>query len=356
MADVWGSNIHLTIFGESHGKAIGMVLDGLPAGIPIDLEQVAAEMKRRAPGQNQLSTQRTEADAVDIVSGFYQGKTTGSALCGIIQNTNQRSGDYNHLLRPGHADWTALLKYKGHADMRGGGHFSGRLTAPLVFAGAIAKQILAPRGIAVHARIKSIGGIVDSAPQLDQAGFAQAGQNPFPVVNPEVGQRMQQAILDAKAGLDSVGGVIETAAFGVPGGLGNPFFQSFESVASSLFFSIPAVKGVEFGDGFGLTTLTGSKANDCLEVENGTIRAKTNHNGGLLGGITNGMPILARLAFKPTASIAQAQASVDPATMQNVVMETHGRHDPCIVTRAVPVVEAALALSILDCLAQETCL
>lgn len=351
MGDCWGKRIRLTIFGESHGPGIGIVVDGLPAGLDIDMQQVSREMARRAPGQSQLTTQRRESDEVEVISGMYDGKTTGSAICAIIRNTNTRSQDYSSLLRPGHADWTALLKYKGHADMRGGGHFSGRLTAPLVFAGALAKQALARHGILVHGRITAIAGIKDETIPATQQEFAVASlRQPLAVHNEKAGRKMEDAILQAKNDLDSVGGIIEAVAFGVPGGLGNPFFDSVESVAASLFFSIPAVKGLEFGQGFALAALRGSKANDPLYMDNGTIKSKTNNNGGILGGITNGMPVVARVAIKPTASIAKAQESVDATTMEEATLETHGRHDPCIVPRAVPVVEAALALSLLDCL------
>lgn len=350
MGDVWGNHIKLALFGESHGAGIGIVIDGLPAGQPVDMEQVAAEMARRAPGGSPLATARKEADTVEVLSGLHNGKTTGSALCGIIRNTNTRSSDYGTLLRPGHADCTALLKYGGHADMRGGGHFSGRLTAPLVFAGAIAKQILAASGIAVHARILSIGGITDATLTPNENGFKQLLAKSFPVVDDTAAAAMQQAILQAKQQRDSVGGQIEVCAFGLPGGLGEPFFASFESVAASLFFSIPAVKGLEFGDGFALAAMRGSQANDPLQMENGRIISQTNRNGGILGGITTGMPVVARLAIKPTPSIAQAQQTVDPLAMENATIETHGRHDPCIVPRAIPVAEAALALAILDTL------
>lgn len=350
MSDTWGRRIKLSIFGESHGAGIGIVVDGLPAGVEIDMDKVSAQMARRAPGNSALATPRKEADEVEILSGLYNGKTTGTAICGVIRNTNTRSGDYKPVLRPGHADWTSLLRYGGHADMRGGGHFSGRLTAPLVFAGAVARQVLEQQGIGIYSRVVSIAGVRDSGNTPDQSGFEKIAKKELPVLDDTAADKMREAILQAKSEKDSVGGVVEVAAFGVAGGIGDPFFDSVESVASSLFFSIPAVKGVEFGEGFGITGMRGSEANDQMSVEDGKITAQTNHNGGLLGGITNGMPITARIAIKPTPSVGRAQQGVTADTLEQTVIETHGRHDPCIVPRALPVVEAALALAILDCM------
>ena len=323
--NTWGYKLRLSIFGESHGPAIGVVMDGLPPGEPIDLEDVARELLRRAPGRDETATARREEDTAEVLSGLLMGRTTGAPLCAVIRNRDTRSGDYDAKLRPGHADWTALLKYKGHTDRRGGGHFSGRLTAPLVFAGAAAKQILGRHGVTVAGRAARIGAVTDP-------------------------DGMRTEILAAKADGDSVGGVIEAVAVGVPGGLGEPFFASLESVTASLLFAIPAVKGVEFGDGFGLAGLRGSQANDELYLDGGHIRAHTNHNGGILGGITNGEPVVVRAAFKPTPSIARPQRTVDAGTMQETELTVRGRHDPCIAPRALPAVEAALALSILDCM------
>lgn len=348
MGDTWGNRIKLTIFGESHGPAVGIVMDGLPAGLAIDLELVAGEMARRAPGQSDLATPRREADEVEVLSGLHGGKTTGSALCAMVRNTNTRSGDYNTKLRPGHADWTALLKHKGHADMRGGGHFSGRLTAPLVFAGAVAKQLMP--GVGVYARMAAVGGEGFAPPPLVADEWRGLAAKPLPVATDADAEKARALILAARQDGDSVGGIIEVCAFGVPGGLGEPFFASVESVAASLFFSIPAVKGVAFGDGFALAALRGSQANDAIRLEGDRLVSPTNHNGGVLGGITSGMPVVARLAVKPTPSIALAQPTVDAATMTETTLETHGRHDPCIVPRCVPVAEAALALALLDCM------
>lgn len=351
MSNTWGEQVRLSIFGESHGNAIGIVVGGLPPGEEIDLDALERDMRRRAPGRDAFSTPRSESDSVELLSGLLDGKTTGAPVCGVIRNENARSRDYDTRLRPGHADMTALLKYAGHADMRGGGHFSGRLTAPLVFAGSLAKQILLRRGVHVHARILRIGGVADESACESREAFRHAAAKPFPVCGDAAGEQMQAAILRAKEQSDSVGGVVECAAFGVPAGLGEPFFASMESAIASMLFSVPAVKGVEFGDGFALAGMAGSEANDeILLAENG-LATRTNHNGGILGGITNGMPLIVRAAIKPTPSIAKIQRTVDAATMRPVELAITGRHDPCIVPRAVPVVEAGVALCILDRLA-----
>ena len=352
--NTWGRGLRLSIFGESHGRAVGITVDGLPPGEEIDIEEVCREMTRRAPGINEFTTARKEPDRVEILSGLYNGKTTGAPICGVIFNTDTKSQDYDSRLRPGHADWTALLKYGGHADMRGGGHFSGRLTAPLVFAGALAKQALARRGAGVYARIAGIGPVEDQGLPCAPEAWREIALKPFPAVNEDI---LKNEIIKAKEAGDSVGGIVEAVAFGLPGGLGEPFFGSMESVISSLLFSIPAVKGVEFGDGFRIAAMRGSQANDELILENGEIRALTNHNGGILGGITNGMPVVVRAAIKPAASIEHEQRTVDAATMKPALLKTKGRHDPCIAPRAVPVIEAAIAISILDCLltAQDIC-
>ncbi|MDR3295300.1 MAG: chorismate synthase [Clostridiales Family XIII bacterium] len=348
--NTWGHNIRLSIFGESHGKAVGMVLDGFPAGERIDMEQLEREMERRAPGRDPYSTARREEDKVEIFSGLHDGKTTGSPICGVIRNKDSHSADYGTKFRPGHADWTAFLKYGGHADMRGGGHFSGRLTAPLVFAGAVAKQLLARRGVKIYGRLAAAGGIADPQIPREKSDWEALSRLKFPA-SEAAGEKMREAIRLAKEDGDSVGGVVETVAFGVPGGLGDPFFASLESRIAALFFSIPAVKGVEFGDGFPLSALRGSEANDEIYAEDGRIFARSNHNGGILGGISNGMPILVRAAVKPTASIALLQQTVDAADLRNAELQTKGRHDPCIAPRATPVLEAALALCVLDCCA-----
>ncbi|MDR1915671.1 MAG: chorismate synthase [Synergistaceae bacterium] len=345
--NVWGNRVKMSIFGESHGMAVGIVVDGLPAGEVIDLDETASDMRRRAPGHDELSTARRETDALEILSGLDGRKTTGSPVCCIIRNTDARSSDYDSHLRPGHADWTALLKFKGHADMRGGGHFSGRLTAPLVFAGSIAKQILLRRGAEAYARIVAIGPVSDerTSPSIDE--YREIARLGFPSFIGSA-DAMKNVIKEAKDAGDSVGGIVEAAVFGLPGGLGEPFFGSMESGIASLLFSVPAVKGVEFGAGFRIAAMRGSEANDPLYVENGTILTRSNHNGGILGGITNGMPLIARVAIKPTASIALEQESVDSRTMSGTAIRVKGRHDPCIVPRAVPVIESCLAICSLD--------
>ena len=350
MSNVWGERIKLSIFGESHGPAIGIVIGGLPAGESIDEDEIRKEMQRRAPGNSELSTPRKEKDQVQILSGLMDGKTTGAPLCGMIQNTNTRSSDYDASRpRPGHADLSAYMKYKGFSDPRGGGHFSGRLTANLVFAGSVAKQILKRRGITIGAHIKQIGIVKDKAfGDINEELLINLTKEPFPLLDPTIEAGMREAILKAKEEGDSVGGIIECAACGLPAGLGEPFFDSMESTISSMMFSIPAVKGVSFGSGFDFAEMRGSKANDPIRIENDYIYTTSNHNGGINGGITNGMPIVCSVVIKPTPSISKEQETVNFDTMQNTTLSTHGRHDPCILPRAVVVTEAALALCILD--------
>lgn len=352
--NTFGQQIRLTIYGESHGASIGAVLDGLPAGEAIDWDAVQQEMARRAPGRNAMSTARSEKDAFVIQSGFFNGYTTGTPLCAMIVNGDQHSKDYDqlrHVMRPGHADYSGKIRYSGYNDYRGGGHFSGRITAPLVFAGAVASQILQRRGVTIGSHIQQIGTISDDM-------FMPAGESPdrltalksavLPTLNPDTAAAMEQTILAAKNRLDSVGGIVECMAVGIPAGLGNPFFDSVESCLSHMMFSVPAVKGIEFGKGFGFAAMSGSQANDALYYDGDIIKTKTNHNGGINGGITNGMPLLFRVVVKPTPSISQKQDTIDTDTKQNCKLEIKGRHDPCIVQRAVPVIEAAAAWTILD--------
>ena len=354
MAATYKNHIELTIFGESHGKAIGIVIGNLPSGIAIDQEAVKQDMQRRAPGQNALSTARKEADQVEILSGILDGKTTGAPLTGIIYNSDQHSKDYSLLkthMRPGHSDYPAFVKYHGFNDVRGGGHFSGRITAPIVFAGNIAKQILKQRGIRIGGHILSVGTVEDKRFDIscDDQLLDALLSKPYPTINDDVFAKMEQVILNAKASLDSVGGKVECVALHVPAGLGEPFFDSLESHISSLMFSIPAVKSVSFGDGDSIDQMTGSEANDEYYYdENGEVKTTTNHNGGITGGISNGMPITVTVTFKPTPSIAQKQKTINIETKENVELEIKGRHDPCIVQRAVVVVEAMMALAILD--------
>lgn len=354
MSSVWGDKIKISLFGESHGDAIGVVIDGLPSGIELDLDFIKNEMMRRKPGKNNYSTTRCEDDEFKIISGYFNGKTTGTPLCSIIENKNKKSKDYDkikNIIRPGHADYTGYIKYKGFNDYRGGGHFSGRITAPLVFTGAIAKQILKEKGILIGAHIKSIGNIFDDSfdyCNVNKAVLEKIAKKEFPVIDDEKGNRMKEYILDLKNKGDSVGGIIETAILNINAGIGSPFFDSVESKLAHILFSVPSVKGVEFGEGFNITTMTGSEANDEYYIDEGIIKTKTNNNGGILGGITNGMPIVFKVAIKPTPSIFKAQRSVNIETMEEVDFEIQGRHDACIVPRVVPVIEAVTAICILD--------
>lgn len=354
MSSTYGENLKLSIFGQSHGAAIGMTLDGIPAGLPVDLEQLQTFLNRRAPGQNDYSTPRREEDRPEFLSGVLDGHTCGAPLAAIIRNTNTRSGDYSNLKdcpRPGHADYTAQVKYGGCQDAAGGGHFSGRLTAPLCIAGGLCKQWLETRGIRVGAHIAAIAGVEDDAfdpmnPQLD------AVDTLFPVLDAQAGARMREAVSAARMSLDSVGGIIECAVTGLPAGLGEPMFGGVEGRIAQIVYGIPAVKGVEFGIGFEAANLRGSENNDPFRMENGKVVTATNHCGGILGGITNGMPLLFRAAIKPTPSISQVQQSVSLSLGENRELVVKGRHDPCIVPRAVPVVEAAAAIAIFDLLLQ----
>lgn len=359
MASSWGERINLTIFGESHGAAIGAVLQGLPAGEPIDLQQLAQQMQRRRPGQNSHSSRRKEADEVQILSGLFEGRTSGAPLAFTIANSDTRPSDYaqhQQVPRPGHADFTAFVKHKGHADMRGGGHFSGRLTAPLLAAGSICRQILSRRGISIGAHIFSIADIADAAfdaVNLLPEQLLAAGKQSFPLLDAAQEQPMLQAIEQARAAGDSLGGVVECAILGLPAGLGSPMFDGVENKLAQLLFAIPAVKGVEFGAGFGLSKMQGSQANDAFFAAGSRVQTASNNCGGILGGISNGMPIIMRAAIKPTPSISRAQQTLDISNMQQVELSVTGRHDPCIVPRAVPVVEAAAALAALDLLQDE---
>ena len=352
MSSTYGENLKLSIFGQSHGAAIGMTLDGIPAGLPVDLEELQAFLNRRAPGQNDYSTPRKEEDQPEFLSGVLNGFTCGAPIAAIIRNTNTRSGDYANLKdcpRPGHADYTAQIKYGGFQDPAGGGHFSGRLTAPLCVAGGLCKQWLETRGIRVGAHIAAIAGIPDTpfdpmAPQLDQVG------SDFPVLDIDAGEQMRRAVDEARMAQDSVGGIVECAVTGLPAGLGEPMFGGVEGRIAQLVYGIPAVKGVEFGIGFQAANLRGSQNNDPYRMENGRVITATNHCGGILGGITNGMPLLFRAAIKPTPSISQAQQSVSLSRGEEQALIVKGRHDPCIVPRAVPVVEAAAAIAVFDLL------
>ncbi len=336
------------IFGESHGPAIGVVLEGVPPGLELDLDRMARELARRATGKNPWSTARKEADEVQVLSGVFEGKTTGDPLALLIFNGDQHSKDYEALRftpRPSHADYAGFLRSGGCLDYRGGGHFSGRLTAPLVAAGSVAKQLLERRGVWVGAHISSIYGILDAALE-DTADLRAVAEKDFPVLDDARGEEMKAAILEAKGDGDSVGGAIECAVTGLPAGLGAPDFGSnVEGLFAQYLFAVPAVKGVDFGAGTAFSLMRGSEANDPFAVQDGKIVTKTNHSGGVNGGITNGMPVVFEVTVRPTASIARPQETVDLRTGEETEIEIHGRHDPCIVPRAVPVIEAAAALA-----------
>lgn len=356
MASQFGERLRVSIFGESHGNGIGALIEGLPAGEQINFDRLMQFMERRQGGRNALSTARKEPDIPEFVSGVFENKTTGFPVCIRITNTNTRSGDYNNLAlkpRPSHADYSAYMKWHGHADMRGGGHFSGRLTAPVCAAGGIALQILERHGIFVGAHLSSVGAIHDEAFPMQPAPelFDTIAAKAFPVISDEKGDAMQQEILAAREAQDSVGGTIECMILGLPAGLGDPMFDGIENRLARVLFGIPAVKGVEFGDGFALSEMRGSAANDpfCADHD-GNIMTKTNRNGGILGGITTGMPVRFRVGIKPTPSIAQPQETVALPEGSQATIEIKGRHDPCIAQRAVPVIEAAAALTALDVL------
>ena len=347
-----GQHLRLSIFGQSHSEAVGMTLDGLPAGIPVDLDELQSFLNRRAPGRNDWSTPRREEDRPEFLCGLKDGFTCGAPLSAIIRNSNTRPKDYSQLKitpRPGHADYTAEVKYRGFQDYSGGGHFSGRLTAPLCIAGGIVKQALKERGIAVDARIKAIAGIVDASPFA-----ASVAGKEFPVADDKIGEQMREAIAKARAEGDSVGGVVECVVRGLPVGIGEPMFDGLENQIARMVFAVPAVKGIEFGAGFAAAGLRGSENNDAFCVQDGRIETLTNNAGGILGGISNGMPVVFRAAFKPTPSIAKEQQSVNLNSMEPSALRIEGRHDPCIVPRAVPVIEAAAAIAITDLILGES--
>ena len=354
MSGMWGNKLKISIFGESHGAGIGITIDGLPSGVKIDMEEVLKEMARRAPGKSRLSTARKEGDKPEILSGFFEGKTTGTPLCAVIRNSDQHSKDYGKLkdlMRPGHADYPGYIRYKGFNDYRGGGHFSGRITAPLVFAGAVCKQILTSRGINIGAHVKSIGQVYDKGfaeVELTKELLDSLKVNELPLLCPEKEELMRNTILEARSDCDSVGGTIECTVIGINAGIGNPFFDSVESTLAHLMFSVPAVKGIEFGRGFEMSELRGSQCNDEYYYEGDEVKTYTNNNGGITGGITNGMPILFKVGIKPTPSIAKKQRTIDIAEKKDSELVIEGRHDPCIVQRAVPVIEAVTAIGILD--------
>ncbi len=354
MSSTYGNKIKISVFGESHGNGIGVVVDGLPAGIKIDFDKVLVQMARRAPGKDRTTTPRKESDLPKILSGMLGDTLTGAPLCAVIENTNTRSGDYGNILscpRPGHSDYTAFVKYNASNDIRGGGHFSGRLTAPIVFAGAICRQILEKQGIKIAAHISSIGDVQDvpfNPVSIDNKLIDELNASSFALIDKNTEEEMRAVVETARMSLDSVGGTIECAVTGIEAGFGEPMFDGVEGVIAKAVFGIPAIKGIEFGKGFELAHMRGSQSNDAFEYKDGQVVTTTNNCGGILGGITNGMPVIFRAAVKPTPSISQKQRTVDLQKKENTVLEIHGRHDPCIVPRAVPVIEAVTAVAIIN--------
>ena len=352
MSSTLGNNLKISVFGESHGNGIGVVIDGLPAGKTIDMEAVLVQMKRRAPGRDKTATPRKESDAPKILSGMLGSTLTGAPLCAVIENTNTRSQDYGNLMtkpRPGHSDYTAFVKYHAANDVRGGGHFSGRITAPIVFAGAVCRQLLAEKGIKIAAHISRIGSVSDRGfdpVSIDNGLMTRLSESSFALIDEAVEEKLRAEVEAARLQQDSVGGVIECAVTGLPAGIGDPMFDGVEGVIAKAVFGVPAVKGIEFGAGFSLARMRGSQSNDPFRMENGKVVTETNNCGGILGGITNGMPLIFRAAIKPTPSISQPQKTVDLQTGEHAVLEIHGRHDPCIVPRAVSVIEAVTAIAL----------
>lgn len=354
MSSEFGKNLKLSIFGESHGEAIGCVIDGLPSGVKLDMDKIYIDMSRRAPGKDKTATPRLEKDVPHILSGVLDNVTTGAPLAMIIENTNTKSGDYSNVMtvpRPSHSDYPAFVKYGGNNDIRGGGHFSGRLTAPLVFAGAVAKQILAQQGVMIGAHIAKIGSAEDDMFDKNHISaelLERLSSSAFSVISDNAEALMRAEVEKARMDCDSIGGIIECAAIGMPVGVGANMFSTVESHLSSILFGVPAVKGVQFGAGFDFAEMTGSQANDTYSVKDGRVVLNSNNNGGVLGGMTSGAPIVLSVAIKPTPSISKPQKSVNLQTMTDEELVIKGRHDPCIVPRAVPVIEAAVAFGLLD--------
>jgi len=356
MSNTYGKNIKISVFGQSHSPAIGVTIDGLPAGFAIDFTELRSFLQRRKPGQGAFTTSRTEPDEPEFLSGLTNGITCGAPLTAIIRNTDTRPSDYDRMQdtpRPSHADFTAYVKYGKNRDVRGGGAFSGRLTAPLCIAGGIIIQLLKLENIRIAAHIAQVGCITDRGfdpVDINEDDFDKLGKAEFPVLDDKAGTQMLSAISEAREAGDSLGGIIECAAIGIPAGIGEPMFDGMENRLASVLFGIPAVKGVEFGNGFSAAGLKGSDNNDAFIISGDNIRTKTNNHGGILGGITSGMPLIFRAAFKPTPSIAIEQDSVSLSRSEDVKLTITGRHDPCIVPRAVPCIEAAAAIAIYDAL------
>ena len=353
--------LRISVFGQSHSAAIGCSIDGIPAGVPIDLDELQAFLDRRAPGRDETATARRESDTLHVISGIVDGRTCGAPIAAIIQNGDTRSQDYSELRRvprPGHADLAAYERYRNNHDVAGGGHFSGRLTAPLCIAGGISKQLLALYGVTIAAHISSLGthGTADTPLDQMKANKVQLdaiASNPLPCISAVVASRMRAEIMEAKGALDSIGGTIECAAYDVPAGIGDPMFDGIENRIARIAFGIPAVKGIEFGAGFGAANLTGSENNDAYRIVEGVPAPSTNNAGGILGGITTGLPVIWRMAVKPTPSIGREQQSVDLETGRDATLKVRGRHDPCIVPRAVPVAEAVCAIALLGAMIED---
>ena len=354
MSSVIGSYIQTTVFGESHGPAIGAVMDAPPAGYKIDFEEILIQMRRRAPGQDPTATSRKETDVPEFLSGLLDGVTTGAPLAAIIRNSDQRSKNYDNIAarpRPSHADFAANIRYKGFNDIRGGGNFSGRLTAPLTALGAVARQILSENGIVVGGHVSCIGHSFDTPfdpVNITTDELNRLNKQYFSVISEDAKMAMEKEIAEAKAQSDSIGGKVEIAVVGLPSGVGSPTVRGIENAIASAVFAVPAVKGIEFGEGFGFSSMKGSEANDEMYYDGDTIRCRTNHCGGITGGISNGMPLIIRVALKPTPSIAMEQKTVNLDTKKDDTIKIEGRHDPCIVPRALPAIEAAVSLALLD--------
>lgn len=352
--NTWGNKIRLSIFGESHGTCVGITIDGLPAGINLDCDLINFELKRRAPSANISSTQRSEKDDFEIISGLFEEKTTGAPLTAIFRNNDTKSKDYSkikNILRPSHADYPAKIKFKSFNDYRGGGHFSGRMTVALVFAGAICKQILKEKNIEIYSHIKKISKYEDEKflnNDIDKERLTKLKNKYLPLLDKSLEEQIENYLKDVKIKGDSVGGLLECMALNLPLGLGEPFFESFESKLASLVFSIPAVKGIEFGLGFDFASACGSSVNDEYYINEGIIKTKTNNNGGILGGLTNAMPLVFSVVVKATPSILLKQRTVDIAELKETSLEIKGRHDVCILPRIIPVIEAVTAITICD--------
>lgn len=353
MKNVFGNSITVTLFGESHGAQIGVVLDGLAPGIEVKESYIRHQLELRKP-HGKISTQRVEADEPIIVSGVFEGKTTGTPLCILFQNQNTKSKDYaktKDLMRPGHADYTAVEKYHGFADYRGGGHFSGRITTPIVAAGAVLSHALQKKGIQIGSHIKQCGPVCDRNFQGYEEDIAKLNQCLFPVLDPDCANQIHDYMMEAAKEGDSVGGILETVITGIPAGVGEPWFDSMESMLAHGMFSVPAVKGIEFGKGFAFASMKGSEANDAFYMDGEQVRTRTNHNGGINGGITNGMPVVFQTVIKPTPSIYKKQRTIDLGRREDAMIQIEGRHDPAIIHRARVVIDSMAAIVVADMLA-----